>query len=114
MVLGLALAFSLSANPSAADEAHKLLRAVYVAQLSYYAEFDRYSTDANTLGFEPEPCEDGTRATAADGEIAGCRVVIKLTVSGFAETAEFTAVAKGKGVLLSTSSKTRGDIKKAK
>lgn len=114
-MLTLALALSMSAAPNpAVDEANKLLRALYLAQQSYFGEFERYSADPNAIGFEPFPCDDGTSASAREGEIPGCKVVIKLTASGVGPTAVFTATAKGKGVSLSVDSKSGGEIKALK
>lgn len=114
-MLTFALALSLSAAPNpAVEEANKLLKAVHTAQRAYFAEFDRYSADPNAIGFEPQPCDDGSSASAREGGVAGCKVVIKLTASGVGENAVFTATAKGKGVALGIDSKSAGEIKQLK
>jgi hypothetical protein len=69
----------------AAQEREGLLgvRGLYLAERSYYAEKDRYSSNLAMVGFAPDSCTDGTRPTPQEaGQVAGCRFLYRVTVTG--------------------------------
>jgi hypothetical protein len=73
-------------------EARSNMNYIYVVEQSYYVEKDQYSANLPLVGFMPEGCSNGTRATVPDASwVAGCRFIYKVTLNG---TSGFTATAK--------------------
>ncbi|RKG93268.1 hypothetical protein [Corallococcus terminator] len=72
------------------------LRGLFTAQKAYFGERDRYSERADTVGFSPEPCLDGSRAPVPDAAwTAGCRFIYRAEVWGEMPAQEFRLTARG-------------------
>jgi hypothetical protein len=81
-------------------EAFAGLKGLFVAELAYYAEYNRYSSDLRRLGFTPDPwCADGARRTIPPVEgtnrAAGCHFVYQAQVEGVAPEERFVVTATG-------------------
>jgi hypothetical protein len=77
-------------------EAQVNLKALFVAEKSFFQEMDRYSPDFQAIGFAPEGCRDGTRPAVPDGTwIAGCRFIYRVQVKGTCPDCRFEGLARG-------------------
>ncbi len=81
-------------------EAFKNLKSLFIAQKSYFAERDLYTTNLNMIGFEPDEwCEDAARLRIKEKPTefkkVGCHFIYEVETLGTAPQIQFRAYARG-------------------
>ena len=81
-------------------EAFQHLKAMFVAQKSFFAEKDRYSASLDQIGFAPSDwCEDGARLhikeKATEFKKVGCHFIYEMETLGEGVQMQFRAYARG-------------------
>jgi hypothetical protein len=81
-------------------EAFQNLKAMFIAQKSYFAERDRYSASLDQIGFAPDEwCEDGARLRikekSTEFKKVGCHFIYELETLGEGVQMQFRAYARG-------------------
>jgi hypothetical protein len=84
-----------AALAEAQDEGRRLVKMAATSERAFYAEKDAYSADPMDIGFLPEPCPDKSRAPARKGEVAACRFVVTIKVTGKGPDAQVLLTATG-------------------
>jgi len=84
------------AVPDFEAEAFKSLRAIFIAQKSFFAERDRYATSFDQIGFAPDEwCEDGARLRITEKPTefkkVGCHFVYEVEILGEGVQMQFRA-----------------------
>ena len=63
-------------------EAMRGLKALFVSEKAFFAEFDEYSADYVKIGFMPEECTAGAKPEVPRDAVAGCHFGYRVTLKG--------------------------------
>jgi len=90
----------ITASDPLEQEALRQLRALFVAEMAYFAEKDTYSDEMRAIGFEPDPwCPDGARRqikkSGAKNEAIGCHFIYSVELDGSGPGGKFVLYARG-------------------